>query len=95
VPLSGLRHDAITREDLQALVDNGVREQRRIEFKLSVGGSDDDKREFLGDVSSFANASGGDLLVGVDAEDGVATRLAGIPNADVDGEILRLEKHHP
>jgi len=90
--LAGKRLDALTPNDLQALIDDVVSESsREIEFKESVGKDDDAKREFLADVSSFANASGGDLLIGVRAENGVATSFVGIEATKVDSEILRLE----
>jgi len=91
MPLSGLRLDAITEAHLQGLIENEVREGRRIDYKETVGGGDEAKREFLRDVSSFANAAGGDLLVGVAETDGVASGLPGMGKASVDGEILRLE----
>jgi hypothetical protein len=83
--------DRVTRADLDALVDNSVSEGRTIEYKESVGANDEAKREFLADVTSFANAAGGDLLVGVSEQGGVASALPGIPAASVDAEILRLE----
>ena len=53
--------EAIEENDLQALVDNQVAERKTIEYKESLpGNADGDKKEFLADVSSFANASGGD-----------------------------------
>lgn len=58
--------DEITEEDLQALIDNSVLESKSIEYKQSLpGNSDSEKKEFLADVSSFANASGGDLIYGI------------------------------
>jgi predicted HTH transcriptional regulator len=66
-----------------------VSEGREIEFKSAVGSADKDKREFLADVSSFANAVGGDLLIGVAAKGGVATELVGILRAEADATILR------
>src|SRR5436305_13591780 len=77
--------------DLQALVDDSVAESRDIEFKTVVGKTDADRREFLADVSSFANATGGDLLVGVKTKDGIAESFAQIAATAADGEILRLE----
>jgi hypothetical protein len=45
---------------LEALRVDGVREGRQLEYKETLpGNSDDDKKEFLADVSSFANAAGG------------------------------------
>jgi Schlafen, AlbA_2 len=58
--------DKITEKDLQDLVDNAVLEGKTIEYKGSLpGNSDGDKKEFLADVSSFANAGGGDLVFGM------------------------------
>lgn len=89
--LIGKQLDSLSVDDLQALIDAGVSEGREIEFKAAVGGADKDKREFLADVSSFANAVGGDLLIGVGAKGGVAAELIGIPRTDADATILRLE----
>jgi predicted HTH transcriptional regulator len=77
--LAGKQLDSLNVDDLQALIDAGVSEGREIEFKVAVGSADKDKREFLADVSSFANASGGDLLIGVAAKGGIATELTGFP----------------
>lgn len=86
-------HD-ITEEDLQALVNRGQPEGRRLDFKAALpGGSDSDVREFLADITSFANSDGGDILFGV-AEDGngQATSLPGIAADQIDQEILRIEE---
>ncbi len=52
--------------DLQSLVDNGVRESREIEYKEALTiHVEEQKQEFLNDVSSFANAIGGYLFYGI------------------------------
>ncbi len=82
----------IDESDLQALVDAQVAERKTIEYKQALpGGTDDNKREFLADVSSFANAAGGNLLFGVEAQAGIPTKLTGIQLDDVDAQKLRLE----
>jgi Putative DNA-binding domain len=91
MPISGTRLEALTEADLQGLVANQVREGRRIEYKEAVGGGNEARREFLGDVSSFANAAGGDLLIGVAERDGAASGLPGMAADAVDTEVLRLE----
>lgn len=81
-------------EDLQALVDNSVLESKTIEYKQSLpSNSDKDKKEFLADVSSFANASGGDLIFGIiaDKKTGVPKSLGGLIIENIDQEVLRLE----
>jgi hypothetical protein len=70
----------LQRPDLDAVI--GAPESERLEFKRDVyGRADDDIREFLKDISSIANASGGFLLVGVDADaEDRATGFPGIAN---------------
>ena len=81
----------ITAADLDALVTNKVTEGKHADFKRDmIGNSDNDKKEFLKDVSSFANAAGGDLFIGVDEAEGVATKIVGL-SIDADKEILRLD----
>jgi hypothetical protein len=81
-----------TEDDLLNLISNKVSEGKTIEYKLTLpGNSDDDKREFLADVSSFANTSGGHLIFGMDEDQGVASNLVGISELDSDKEKLRLE----
>jgi predicted HTH transcriptional regulator len=59
--------DHITEADLQALISDAVPEGRTIEYKRALpGNSDGEKKEFLADISSFANTSGGDLIYGMD-----------------------------
>lgn len=91
--------DRVDAARLEILRTDGVREGRQLEYKEALpGNTDDDKREFLADVSSFANAAGGDLIYGVrerrDA-DGKATgeidAVVGLPGVNFDAERLRLE----
>jgi len=86
--------EQITEEDLQALINNSVLEGKTIEYKQSLpSNSDSDKKEFLADVSSFANASGGDLIYGIitDKKTGTPKSVNGLGIENVDQEILRLE----
>ncbi len=84
--------ETITEDDLLALITNGVNEGRTIDYKRDLpGNSDDDKKEFLADASSFANTSGGDLVFGMDEAQGLPTQLTGFQSANADMEIRRLE----
>jgi Putative DNA-binding domain len=77
--------------DLQALCENRVLEGRFLDFKAgAIGVQDREKREFLADVSAFANASGGDLILGVRTKDGAADEVCGIDLTDPDKEKQRL-----
>lgn len=84
--------DDITKDDIDALLANSVPEGRTIEYKLTLpGNTDSDKKEFLADVSSFANAAGGDLLYGLDAQKGIPTAIPGLDIGGADAEIQRLD----
>jgi hypothetical protein len=84
--------ESIDESYLQSLVDNKIAEGKTIEYKFSLpGNSDASKKEFLADVSSFANASGGDLIFGIKEKNGEAHELCGLININPDEEILRLE----
>ncbi len=83
--------DQVDEAALQRLVDSKVRESLVIDYKLTLPGkSDKDKREFLKDVTAFANVDGGDLLFGVRDEDGVAAEVVGVNPGSMDTEMLRL-----
>ncbi len=78
--------------DLIALKEGGQAERKTLDYKRDVvGPSDSDKREFLYDVSSFANSAGGFLIFGVTEKDGVPIDLVGLA-VDPDKEILRLQQ---
>ena len=86
------RIDSVELEDLQALVEDSVSEGRSLEFKLVLpGDAPSQRKEFLADVSSFANAAGGFLVIGIDEKRGVAANLVGVELDDVDAALLRLE----
>lgn len=77
---------------LQALINAEAAESRSIEYKRTTyGGGHADYSEFLADVSSFANTSGGDLIIGMGATDGIPTAFSPLVTP-MDAEILRLEQ---
>ena len=79
-------------EALRALVADRVGEGKTLEYKREMpGGPDGGRVRFLKAVSAFANTAGSDLLLGVEAVDGVATALPGVDLDNPDGETLRLE----
>ncbi len=82
----------VAETDLLALISNGVAEGRTVDYKRDMpGNSDGDKKEFLADVSSFANARGGDLVFGMEEAGGLPTNLVGLASGDLDFEIRRLD----
>jgi hypothetical protein len=84
--------DDISQKHLQGLISAGVSESRDIEYKRELyGNAEADHAEWLADVSSFANAVGGDIVFGMEASKGVPTQFAPLMG-DLDQEILRLEQ---
>ncbi len=84
----------ITEEDLQRLIDDEVGERKTIEYKATLPADlPEAKKEFLADVSSLANSSGGDIVYGMaeDPKTGLPTRLVGLAIDNVDKEILRRQ----
>jgi Putative DNA-binding domain len=84
--------EQIGQHHLQSLIDAEARETLMIEYKRETyGGNDDARAEFLADVSSFANTSGGDLVIGIDAKDGVPAAFNPFTGA-AESELLRLDQ---
>ena len=82
----------IPEKDLQELRDRQEVEGKTIEYKQELpGNTDADKKEFLADVSSFANSSGGDLIYGMVEEGGIPVELKGLDIEDFDQVKQRLE----
>ena len=89
--LSDIPLQDIQEKHLLRLISAQAAESLHVEYKRETyGGNDDQRREFLADVSSFANASGGDLIIGMIAVQGAPTKFH--PYAgDADAERQRLE----
>lgn len=92
------RVDQIEKADIEALVSDEEPENRNLDYKQELpGGSDGDKKEFLADVSSFANAAGGYLIYGISEKRDKDGKATGIPenanglSINADSEIKRLE----
>jgi hypothetical protein len=84
--------EQIEEKHLQSLAETGAAESLWIEYKRDTYGSNDDaKAEFLADISSFANSSGGDLVIGMEAKKGVPIRVKPFTEP-ADSELLRLNQ---
>lgn len=84
--------DAIQEEDLQQLIADQYGECKTIDYKEALpGGKDEERKEYLYDMSSFANAAGGWLVFGMKEVAGVPVDLCGVEVNDGDAEKLRLE----
>jgi|SRR5579863_1095457 len=91
--------EQITKADIDELVSNHVPEGRDLDYKEQLPGStSDDKREYLYDLTSFANTSGGVMIFGIgeqrDANNnptGLPATAPGLTGVNADKEIQRLE----
>jgi hypothetical protein len=82
----------VTYEDLEDLLRSEVREGKTIDYKRVLpGNSEGQKKEFLYDVSSFANTVGGDLIIGVDEDKGLPVEIPAFSCENIDEELQRLD----
>lgn len=95
----GIPISALSIADVRALRDDGVGESRTLDYKLTLPGTgDEEKKEFLADVSAFANTAGGVLLFGVATgreggrDTGIPVEIKGIGDVNADAETLRLNQ---
>src|ERR1039458_1023263 len=90
--LQYLAFKEIDEKALAALVASGACESRAMEFKQDLQvATDDQKVEFLSDVTALANSDGGDVVFGMRAESGVAKELVGLRNFVPDARVGQLE----
>ncbi|OGU72547.1 MAG: hypothetical protein A2V93_10560 [Ignavibacteria bacterium RBG_16_34_14] len=74
------------------LKENQIPEGKTIEYKESLPiESYESKKEFLADVTSFANTDGGNIIYGIKEENGIPIDICGIEIDNPDAEKLRLE----
>src|SRR3990172_2747247 len=70
----------------------GKEEGKFLEFKSDIKiDTTEEKKEFLADVSSFNNANGGDLILGVIEKDSIAESINGISIENTDKFKQRIE----
>lgn len=85
--------DEINETDLQQIIGNKAPGCKAIEYRESLpDDSFEHQKDFLAEVSSFANTVGGHLIYGVIEQNGIPIALPGISSKDPEREILRLEK---
>jgi len=76
--------DSIDKTIIESLFSNQVRENRTLDYKeLLPANGRDDRKEFLADITAFANAAGGDIVFGI-TEKRQNNRPTGIPEAILD-----------
>src|SRR5262249_17700390 len=89
--LSSINFDSIAETHLTEQISAGVPEGVLVDYKREIyGKSDNDVKEFLKDVSSFANTSGGHLIIGIDETAGIPSAITPL-TGDADRDLQRLE----
>ena len=84
--------DQITEADIISLKENKVPEGKQLDYKEKIpGNSDKEKVEFLRDISSFANASGGYLIFGIEEKGGLPYEISGIQIENFDKTKQQFE----
>jgi hypothetical protein len=90
--------NSIDKTIIESLLSREVREDRTLEYKeLLPGNGREDRKEFLADITAFANAAGGDIVFGVKAKrennrpTGPPDSIPGLADINVDADVLRLE----
>ncbi|MEW6628968.1 MAG: ATP-binding protein [Pseudomonadota bacterium] len=83
----------ITLADIEALVTYRRSEGATLDFKAAFPAPDHrGVRDFLADVTAFANTDGGDIVVGLgEDKNGTAEALLGIDKAGLDEGLRRLD----
>ena len=86
--------DIIELQDIQELIENEVAESKTLEYKRDLHiETGDERKEFLADISSFANADGGYIIYGI-SENGdtkLPDDICGIPIKNEDELIRKIE----
>jgi len=84
--------EQVVEADLRTLIEDQVSERKTIEYKQALPGkSNGERKEFLADVVSFANASGGHLVYGMKEEGGLPIELCGLDVDDADSIVTALD----
>ncbi len=86
------RLEEVVYSDIEDIIGSELREGKTVDYKRDLpGNSENEKKEFLYDASSFANTVGGDLIIGLEEENGVPTKVTAVSPENLDKEIQRID----
>lgn len=87
-----LSFDQVNEVTLQSLVSESVAESKSLEYKQDIQiQTDEQKREFLSDITAMANTDGGDIVYGIREDNGVASEVIGLRNFNQDNVLGQIE----
>ena len=93
-----VRFEEINQNYIEELIRNEVPEGKTLDYKEAwIGSNDEKKKEFLADISSFANSAGGRIFYGISEKrqdgknTGLPDRADGLSDIEPEPELLRLE----
>jgi hypothetical protein len=88
-----LPQGTITVDMLRSLIESRIAEGQTIEFKRLIDITDaNSKKKLSAEIASFANASGGDIVFGIDEREGKASKLIALRGFDPDKIELQLRQ---
>src|SRR4030067_430984 len=101
MPLTGCKLEEISLSNIEDLIATHEREGLYLEYKeiLPDFRNNAQKLEFLHDVSAFANASGGDIVYGIEEKrddanlpTAIPVAIPGLPNVNPDSIQRQIEE---
>lgn len=89
----------ITEANIKYLLENKISESVNLDYKRDLpGGEDSEKKDFLADVTAFANTNGGVIIYGIEEEKNAKNENTGLPKSifgidsdSIDKTKLRLQ----
>lgn len=91
--LFGTRVDQLEKENVTRLIENQIQESKTLDYKREINLlKDNDKKEFLFDVSAMYNTEGGCIIFGIEEEKDENGQNTGKPLSIVDLKIDNFDK---
>lgn len=91
--LLGKRADLLVDLDILRLIENQVQESKSLDYKREIHlGKDQEKKEFLFDISAMYNTEGGCIVYGIEESKDDRQQNTGKPSNIVDLNISNLDK---
>lgn len=91
--LFGTRVDNLEEKDINRLIENQIQESKTLDYKKEINlQKDNDKKEFLYDVSAMYNTDGGCIIFGIEEEKDENDQNTGKPLRIVNLEVENFDK---